>query len=65
MTVLRQKDDPARRAARALRWLPALERELKRRVGWVDEAVSPFAAKARTAPAAAKIQSAFQPPKAA
>lgn len=24
-------------------WLPILERELRRRVGWVDELVSPFA----------------------
>ena len=65
MTALRQNDEPARKAIRTTRWLPALEQELKSRVGWVDEAVSPFAAKARTAPAAAKVQSAFQPPKAA
>lgn len=24
-------------------WLPALENELRRRMGWVDEAISPFA----------------------
>src|SRR4029079_11340453 len=62
---LRQNDEPARKAIRKPRWLPALEQELKSRVGWVDEAVSPFAAKARTAPAAKKIQHNFQTPKAA
>ena len=30
-------------AIRPARWLAALERELKSRVGWADEAVSPFA----------------------
>jgi len=65
MTALRQNDEPARKAIRTTRWLPALEQELKSRVGWVDEAVSPFAAKARTAPTAKKIQDTLQPPKAA
>lgn len=65
MKTLRHHDEPARNAVRKTRWLPALEQELKSRVGWVDEAVSPFAAKARTAPAAAKIQNTFQPGKAA
>jgi hypothetical protein len=27
----------------ATSWLPILEKELRRRVGWVDELVSPFA----------------------
>ena len=65
MRTMRHHDEPARKAIRKPRWLPALEQELKSRVGWVDEAVSPFAAQARTAPAAGKVQSAFQPPKAA
>ena len=65
MTTLRHHDEPARKAIRKPRWLPALEQALKSRVGWVDEAVSPFAAKARTAPTATKIQDNFQPPKAA
>ena len=65
MKTLRHHDEPARKSVRKTRWLPALEQELKSRVGWVDEAVSPFAVKARTAPTAAKVQSAFQPPKAA
>ena len=65
MTTLRHHDEPARKAIRTPRWLPALEQELKSRVGWVDEAVSPFAAKARTAPTAAKLQNTLQPPKAA
>jgi hypothetical protein len=53
-------------AVRKTHWLPALEKELKSRVGWVDEAVSPFAAKRRTAPAESKIQrDAFRPEKTA
>ena len=28
---------------RKAQWLPVLENEIRRRVGWVDEAVSPFA----------------------
>jgi hypothetical protein len=32
---------------RKARWLPALEQELKQRVGWADEAVSPFARRQR------------------
>jgi hypothetical protein len=35
------------------RWLAALEQELKFRIGWVDEAVSPFAARREVAPATA------------
>jgi hypothetical protein len=65
MKTLRHHDEPARKAIRKPRWLPALEHELKSRVGWVDEAVSPFAAQARTAPAAAKIQRGALSPKAA
>jgi hypothetical protein len=34
-------------AARATNWLSALEQELKSRVGWIDEAVSPFAGRRR------------------
>ena len=68
MTALRQNDEPVRKAIRKPRWLPALEQALKSRVGWVDEAVSPFAAEGRAAQAAAKItkvRAAFQPEKAA
>ena len=65
MTALRQNDEPARKAVGKPRWLLALEQELKSRVGWVDEAVSPFAAKAHTAPTAAKLQHNVLPPKAA
>ena len=43
MTASRHKGEPARIAARTTQWLAALEQELKSRVGWVDEAVSPFA----------------------
>ena len=65
MSAMPQNDEPAGKAVRKARWLPALEKELKSRVGWVDEAVSPFAAETRAAQAAAKIQDAFQPGKAA
>jgi hypothetical protein len=65
MIALPTSDEPSSNAAPKSNWLPALEKELKSRVGWVDEAVSPFAAGARATPAAAKIQSAFQPGKAA
>ncbi len=65
MRTMQHHDEPARKAIRKPRWLPALEQALKSRVGWVDEAVSPFAAQARTAPAVKKIQDNFQPPKAA
>jgi hypothetical protein len=51
MTALQhtEEPEPASRATRKTSWLPALERELKSRVGWVDEAVSPFAGKRRKA----------------
>ena len=65
MRTARHHDEPARKAIRKPRWLLALEQELKSRIGWVDEAVTPFAAKARTAPPAKKIQNTLQPPKAA
>ena len=65
MRTMRHHDEPARKAIRKPRWLPALEQELKSRVGWVDEAVSPFAAERRAVQAAAKIQRDAVPPKAA
>ena len=66
MTALRHADKPAPIAVRKTHWLPALEKELRSRVGWVDEAVSPFAAKRRTARAEPKIQrDAFRPEKTA
>ena len=42
-----------RTAIRPAQWLSVLEQELKSRVGWVDEAVSPFAGR-RSAPALRK-----------
>ena len=51
MTASQQEDEPARTVAGKTQWLAALERELKSRVGWVDEAVSPFAGRSRSAPA--------------
>jgi hypothetical protein len=65
MNALRQNDEPAGKLARKTRWLPALEQELKSRVGWVDETVSPFAAQTRAAQAASKIRRNALPPKAA
>jgi hypothetical protein len=65
MTALRQHDEPAGKTIRKTRWLPALEKELKSRVGWIDEVVSPFAAEMRAARAAAKTQRDELPPKAA
>ena len=56
MAASRQKNEQAQAAARKIRWLTALERELKSRVGWVDEAVSPFAGRKRTEPVSAKIR---------
>lgn len=41
MTGVHQENDAAAKPAKAT-WLPLLEAELKRRVGWTDEAVSPF-----------------------
>jgi hypothetical protein len=65
MTAWRQDDELAQRAIRKTHWLPVLEKELKSRIGWVDEAVSPFAAEIRAAQAAANIQRDALPPKAA
>lgn len=56
MTALRQKKEITGAVAEKIQWLTALEQELKSRVGWVDEAVSPFAGKRRSAQAPSKIQ---------
>jgi hypothetical protein len=34
---------PVKMSMQRARWLPILEKEIKRRVGWADEAISPFA----------------------
>ena len=34
---------PIKTSMQQARWLPILEKEIKRRVGWADEAISPFA----------------------
>ena len=66
MTASRRKGEPARIAARTTQWLPALEQELKSRVGWVDEAISPFARRKRTVSAPSQLPlDAFRPEKAA
>jgi hypothetical protein len=58
--------EPVRIAVRQTDWLPTLEKELRFRVGWVDEAVSPFAAKPRLGQAEPQIQGeAFCPEKTA
>jgi hypothetical protein len=65
MIVVRQNEEPAGTVVGKTRWLPALERELKSRIGWVDEAVSPFAVARPAAQAAVKISRDALPPKAA
>jgi hypothetical protein len=65
MSAWQTSDEPFGNAVPKSNWLPALEKELRSRVGWVDEAVSPFASKARAAQAAVKTPNAFQPGKAA
>jgi hypothetical protein len=42
MTIQEEELMPVQ-SARKPRWLPLLEQALKDRIGWVDEAVSPFA----------------------
>ena len=56
MTASQQDEESARIVVGKTPWLAALERELKSRVGWVDEAVSPFAGRSRSAQAPSKIQ---------
>jgi hypothetical protein len=46
-TVLTAKTDTHK-----AQWIAVLEQELKRRIGWVDEAISPFARKLRVPRAA-------------
>jgi hypothetical protein len=46
---MRAGEELSAKPARKLRWLPALESELRRRMGWVDEAISPFARRRRAA----------------
>ena len=65
MAAFQTDDEPSWHAVPKSNWLPALEKELKSRIGWIDEAVSPFAARTRAAQAAAEVQNAFQPGKAA
>lgn len=64
MTASRHKGEAAR--TRTTQWLAALEQELKSRVGWLDEAVSPFARRKQTVTSSAKLpRDAFRPEKAA
>lgn len=42
-------EKPDSSANRKLRWLPSLEREIRNRMGWVDEMISPFARVRRVA----------------
>jgi hypothetical protein len=43
MTAQQRTNQANRTSVQPERWLPVLEQELKSRVGWADEAVSPFA----------------------
>lgn len=66
MPASRRKAEPAGIAARTTQWLATLEQELKSRVGWVDEAVSPFARQKRTVSARGQLpRDAFPPERAA
>jgi hypothetical protein len=56
MTTLRHNKEPVWPSARKTQWLAVLEQELKSRVGWVDEAISPFAGRSGPALAPSKIQ---------
>ena len=49
MTMALHEDSEGKRTTVKMRWLPLLERVLKLRIGWVDEAVSPFARRRREA----------------
>lgn len=42
-TTLQDEEVDVQRLARLPRWLPLLEQELKNRLGWADQAISPFA----------------------
>ena len=48
-------DIPAKSEMVKVRWLPQLEQELKCRIGWTDEAISPFGRKKPTSPAIVEI----------
>ena len=56
MIAVRRIDLSRRTAVRPARWLPALEQELRSRVGWADEVVSPFAVGTKTAQAPVNSQ---------
>jgi hypothetical protein len=56
MITQQRTNQAIRTPIRPTSWLTVLERELKSRVGWVDEAVSPFASR-RRAPALGKVRS--------
>jgi hypothetical protein len=56
MTATPRLTEPNGTSVRQDRWLPALERELKSRVGWADEAVSPFASGRRPTQTPSEIQ---------
>ncbi len=47
MDLSEEEYRPTIRRRRKESWLPLLEQELKQRVGWSDEAVSPFAQQSR------------------
>jgi hypothetical protein len=54
MTAQPRTNQTNQTSVRPDRWLSALEQELKSRVGWADEAVSPFAIR-KPAPTPRKI----------
>jgi hypothetical protein len=48
MDLSEEEYRPTNRRRRKESWLPVLEQALKQRMGWTDEAVSPFARQSRT-----------------
>jgi hypothetical protein len=61
MTALQTQPMPERAASRRESWLTALEHELRSRVGWADEAVSPYAINRHRAAARSKSRRATLP----
>ena len=58
MTMALHEDSESKQATPKARWLPRLEQILKSRIGWIDEAISPFTRHQPEAKAKPKIREA-------
>ena len=58
MTMALHEDSEAKPASRKTRWLPRLEQILKSRIGWIDEAISPFTRRQRVVKSKPRIREA-------